>query len=278
MRVSESTIFRVELVMYGLVVGVVALVVVAIVCVVHVATYPAAYLSSLQEAAPAGASNKLIMIDESIGLYIAGDIDVSAPVILFSHGNGVSLGYWDDGGEVHKSPMVRLADSLHHWTGVPVIIYDYPGFGSSTGTPCQASVNRTAERVFEFATNTLQIPKSNVTLIGHSLGTGPTLKLAVKHPEVKDVILWAPFCSIFSVVLPKAIVRCISFLDSFDNVALVKRLERDVRVVHGTRDTIIPYSHSETICAASTRCNLTLIDNDHVDLMMFAKEFVKKYV
>ena len=259
--------------MYGyiIVVGVFVLVI-AVACIVHVMIYPAAYVSSLQEAVPPGASNKLIMIDDAIGVYVAGDIDVSKPVILFSHGNGVSLGHWDD----HKSPMVGLSDALCRWVGMPVVVYDYPGYGSSTGTPCEPSVNRTAERVFEFVTGELQVPESNVVLIGHSLGTAPTAKLALKHPGVKDVVLWAPFCSIFSVVLPKAIVKCVSWFDSFNNAASVKRLTRDVSVVHGTRDTIIPHSHSETLCSLSPRCKLTLIDNDHIDLMMFAKEFVKK--
>jgi fermentation-respiration switch protein FrsA (DUF1100 family) len=167
--------------------------------------------------------------------------------VLYSHGNGPGIGrFWD---------RVEILWQL----GFQVLIYDYPGFGRSSGEPSEPGMYEAAESVLALLAARADVDPSRVIFYGHSLGAAPTFELA-SRAERGEVIVDRAGESL--VVRPAAVVtesawcsieemiRDGAFLDlpgellsrlRFDNCARIAAL-RDVPVMllHGDRDRIVP--------------------------------------
>lgn len=75
--------------------------------------------------------------------------------------------------------------------GYSVVIYDYEGFGGSSGQPALETLKRDLETVFDWTL--AQTGATEVTLFGMSLGSIPTVAVAIERPEaVNAVILDSP--------------------------------------------------------------------------------------
>jgi pimeloyl-ACP methyl ester carboxylesterase len=75
--------------------------------------------------------------------------------------------------------------------GWSVVIYEYQGFGLSTGRPSLASLAPDLEAVLEWTRGRTQRPQ--VTLVGISLGAIPSVAIAARRPDaVNAVILDSP--------------------------------------------------------------------------------------
>ena len=62
-------------------------------------------------------------------------------------------------------------------------------------------------------------------------------------------------------------------LDTFDNVAAVKRFEGPILVVHGSIDELIPYAHGQQLAAASQRAKLVTYRAGHNDCPPDSEQF-----
>ena len=99
----------------------------------------------------------------------------------------------------------------------------------------------------------LQIPASSIVLYGRSLGSGPSCFLAARTAEDGDpvggLILHAPFLSVYRIVIDSG---CTLPGDRFPNVDFAPNIRSPVLFIHGTKDSIVPFNHSErlldTIC------------------------------
>jgi abhydrolase domain-containing protein 17 len=155
--------------------------------------------------------------------------------ILYSHGNAEDLGFL-------QPVLAEMRDA-----GFAVVAYDYRGYGQSSGT--QPTVRRAvedAETVYRYAVDVLGIPPSRLILHGRSLGSGPTLVLATRHPSA-GVVVESAFVSVLRVVTR---IRIFPF-DHFHNLARIQRLQVPVLVIHGTRDGVIPHWHGRRLYEAA---------------------------
>jgi abhydrolase domain-containing protein 17 len=155
--------------------------------------------------------------------------------ILYSHGNAEDLGF-----------LQGILAGLHA-AGFAVVAYDYRGYGQSS--PRAPTVRRAVEdahAVYDYVVDRLAIPPDRLILHGRSLGSGPTLDLAVRR-ECAGVVLESAFVSVLRVVTR---VRLLPF-DHFDNLERVQRLERPLLVIHGTRDGVIPPWHGHRLFEAA---------------------------
>mmetsp|Transcript_33876 Transcript_33876/g.47248 ORF Transcript_33876/g.47248 Transcript_33876/m.47248 type:complete len:342 (+) Transcript_33876:87-1112(+) len=98
---------------------------------------------------------------------------------LISHGNATDLG-------LLRNHLLELSMVLD----VNVYAYDYTGYGLSTnsGRPTVRDCLADIEAAYQHLTHVIGIEEKDVILYGQSLGTGPTLHLARKHP-VRAVVL-----------------------------------------------------------------------------------------
>lgn len=75
--------------------------------------------------------------------------------------------------------------------GWSVVMYEYEGYGLSDGEPSLGTLSRDLEAVVEWTTE--YTGRKQVTLMGMSLGSVPSVSVAVKHPsKVNAVILDSP--------------------------------------------------------------------------------------
>lgn len=161
--------------------------------------------------------------------------------LLYCHGNAGNLS--------HRGPaIVQMGQEL----GVSVLIFDYPGFGRSTGSPNEASCYAAGEAAFNWLTRTPSIPPEQILLYGKSLGGGIAVELATRHPH-RALILAKTFTSVPDIgqeVYPFLPIRWLA-RNRFENLNKIPHCTRPVFIAHGDRDELIGKHHSERLFAAA---------------------------
>jgi len=161
------------------------------------------------------------------------------PVVIYFHGNGGHIGY-------RAERLRRLAAE-----GYGVLLTEYRGYAGNPGRPCERGLYHDAEAALDFLANE-QIASSRLVLWGESLGTGPAVYLASRHP-VGAVVLEAPFTSITAAAryhypwLPVGIM----VRDCFDSLSRIGRIGAPLLVLHGERDPIVPVRMGRALLAAA---------------------------
>lgn len=154
--------------------------------------------------------------------------------VLYSHGNFEDLGW--------ARPRMELLRTL----GFQVFGYDYRGYGLSRGSAGVDNATADARAAFEHVRDRLGVPAERIVLYGRSVGGGPSLRLAVEE-RVAGVILESTFTTAFRVVTRVPVLP----FDRFPNIALIRRIEAPVLLLHGRRDRVVPFHHSEALLAAA---------------------------
>lgn len=164
----------------------------------------------------------------------------SRGVILFSHGNGGSLSDW-----------IAFA-GLFHGLAFDVMLYDYGGYGRSTGSPSEGRCEADARAAWDYLTKTRHVPPERIVLFGHSIGGGPTAHLA-SEVTPGAVVLESTFCSLAELCQEKLwwapaylLVR-----DRFNSLSKLSKIHAPLLVVHSPRDTLIPFCHGQRLFDAA---------------------------
>lgn len=168
----------------------------------------------------------------------------SGAVLIF-HGNGESISRW-----------VKALALLHRHR-LACMVFDYSGYGSSTGTP---SVDRLLEdgaaALAEFDRRASRSPRR--CLVGLSLGTGVAMGVVPGGDHagaaLDGVALLEPFASgraaaVYLKLLPAWLAPLMP--DAFDNVAGARRLGIPLLIVHSRDDERFPVAQAELIRAAA---------------------------
>lgn len=150
-------------------------------------------------------------------------------VILYSHGNGEHL-VW----------MRSTAEQFSRH-GYGILLYDYAGYGGSTGNAGEEQACHDIESAYRYLTEVEKIAPDRIVVFGFSVGSGPSCYLAEKYP-VKALVLAAPFASASQVLLPFSVP-----FDRFPNVERVEKMEIPLLVIHGTEDDVIPYRNGRKV-------------------------------
>jgi len=174
-------------------------------------------------------------------LIMPPSLGATKSLIIFAHGNACDLFDMD---------LQPLANALH----VPILAFDYPGYGESEGTPSEASACRALAAMVAYAQWELGYTTSKIFLCGQSLGTGVVTHHAYVHRDswTTPIILISPFRSIVKVVSRSlGPLACLaSPLDRFQSETKFKHLKCPVKIYHGLEDTIIPPDHSRKLLEA----------------------------
>lgn len=153
-----------------------------------------------------------------------------APAILFAHGNAESL--------------AGLLDEFAPWTyeGFHVLLVEYPGYAGAPGQPSADRIDATWSAAWDALSRAPGVDPDRIVLMGRSLGSGPTCRLAAVHAPAA-VILMSPFASTAAFARARAVP---GFLvrDRWDNVDALRAARVPVLVAHGRRDDVIPPAHA----------------------------------
>lgn len=178
--------------------------------------------------------------------------------LLYCHGNAGNLS--------HRGPGVqRLRELLH----VGVLIFDYPGYGRSTGKPSEPGCYAAAEAALTWLTDVRKVPGERILFYGRSLGCAVALEMAVRH-EHRALVLMSPFTSLRDMaaqMLPWLPGRWLAS-NRFDNLSKIGRCPRPVLIAHGTADRVIPFEQGKELFEASRppHCFVAMAGLDHNDL------------
>ncbi len=172
--------------------------------------------------------------------------------IFYSHGNRDHIGnYWD---------RVELMWEM----GFNVMIYDYPGYGRSTGEPDEAGVYAAAEAALDVLPTMPGVDPDRVFFFGYSLGGGPTYEMALRASRdelsirPRGVASEAIFCSVEALVQDGAYTDLSrEFLsdNEFDNCAKIGGIDEDIpiMVIHGAIDDFVVPRHAQMLRDAAGR-------------------------
>lgn len=154
--------------------------------------------------------------------------------ILFSHGNAEDIG-------TIEPFVLKLRDS-----GFSVLVYDYQGYGTSTGEPSEENTYSDIRAAFRYLVDEKKIPADKIILHGRSLGGGPSVDLASQE-RVAGLILESTFTSASRVLTRYRILP----FDKFDNLSKMPQVACPILVIHGKQDSTIPFHHGEDLFSAA---------------------------
>eukprot|EP00747_Dinoflagellata_sp_TGD_P168208 gnl/TRDRNA2_/TRDRNA2_194066_c0_seq1.p1 gnl/TRDRNA2_/TRDRNA2_194066_c0~~gnl/TRDRNA2_/TRDRNA2_194066_c0_seq1.p1 ORF type:complete len:289 (+),score=42.08 gnl/TRDRNA2_/TRDRNA2_194066_c0_seq1:145-1011(+) len=161
--------------------------------------------------------------------------------LLFSHGNAEDLGL------IH-----RYFRELSSKLVVNVFSYEYTGYGMSTGQPQEANVYSDIEAAFRYVRDKIGIPWTKIIPYGRSIGTGPSVHLAMRT-AVRGIVLQSPMVSIYRIPFK---FRFTMPGDLFASIDKIGKVCCPVFIVHGTRDEIVPWSHGQGLYDAAAKAGI----------------------
>ncbi|KAI4321321.1 hypothetical protein MLD38_034718 [Melastoma candidum] len=192
----------------------------------------------------------------------------AALTVLYSHGNAADVGQ-----------MCELFCELSVHLKVNLMGYDYSGYGQSTGKPSEQNTYADVEAVYECLLQKYGAKEENIILYGQSVGSGPTLDLAMRLPKLRSVVLHSPILSGLRVMYP---VKRTYWFDIYKNIDKIPFVRCPVLVIHGTADDVVDWSHGKKLwelCKEKYE-PLWIKGGDHCDLETFPQyiKHLKKFV
>ena len=165
---------------------------------------------------------------EEIHAWVNRAPDSPWTVIIF-HGNAGNLMY-------HEAPL-----ALFKALGLQAILFDYRGYGLSSGSPTEAGLLRDGEAVRQYAVTALGVPQERLVYFGQSLGSGVAVLLAAeKSPG--GLILESAYPTLAAVArvhypfLPAGLLM----RDRFAAAERMASVKCPVLFLHPDQDEIIP--------------------------------------
>ena len=205
----------------------------------------------------------------------------SNQILVYAHGNATDV-------DAEQS----FSEWLCHINNCNVIIFDYPGYGKSSGeTPSICSMNSAAMAVICFMHEELKHDLHYIICVGKSLGSVAVLHCAAQKEfsNLGGVFLISPIASA---------IRCLSicahlpstFVSSMDkyvipNINNIKKVHCLVGIVHGKSDSVVPCSNGQELanhCPSWNRFPILIVSHpaDHSNLeavagSLFIENFTK---
>ncbi|XP_002535116.2 alpha/beta hydrolase domain-containing protein 17B [Ricinus communis] len=153
--------------------------------------------------------------------------------VLYSHGNAADLGQ-----------MYHIFTELSLHLNVNLMGYDYSGYGQSAGKPSEQDTYADIEAAYKCLEETYGVKEEDIILYGQSVGSGPTLELATRLPQLRAVILHSPILSGLRVMYP---VKKTFWFDIYKNIDKIPLVNCPVLVIHGTEDDVVDFSHGKQL-------------------------------
>jgi len=164
----------------------------------------------------------------------------SRGTVLIFHGNAGNIS--------HRLDYLEMFNRL----GYATLIFDYRGYGTSTGTPSEAGTYRDAEAAWRWLVEGRGVKAHEIVVMGESLGGAVAAWLAARVTP-RAVILASTFTSVPDLgaqVYPWLPVRLVSRF-SYDNLAAVRNIKAPLLIAHSREDDIIPYAHGRRLFDAA---------------------------
>ncbi|KAI5066425.1 hypothetical protein GOP47_0019049 [Adiantum capillus-veneris] len=140
--------------------------------------------------------------------------------------------------------MYELFVELSVHLRVNLMGYDYAGYGQSTGKPSEYNTYSDIEAAYECLERDYGAKQEDIVLYGQSVGSGPTLDLATRRPQLRAVVLHSPILSGLRVMYP---VKRTYWFDIYKNIDKIGQVPCPVLIMHGTADEVVDCSHGKQL-------------------------------
>lgn len=218
---------------------------------------------------PPGAQDYSIPVEPGVSiscrLYPQGQ---ASPTLLLFHGNGEIASDYDG------------IATLYHRVGLNLLVADYRGYGSSTGSPTVSTMLRDAPMVFQGLRGTLQEEgyRGPLFLMGRSLGSLSALEIAWRYQEqLAGLILESSFHSIAGLLVRSGFEEGDPRLRELAEADLskVQKVLLPTLLIHGENDELVPLEEAyyiyETLVARQKRLEV-IPGAGHNDLLFLGRE------
>jgi fermentation-respiration switch protein FrsA (DUF1100 family) len=159
--------------------------------------------------------------------------------LLFCHGNA--------GNASHRLENVYYLVEA----GFQVLLFDYRGYGHSSGQPSEAGLYRDAEAAWVHLVGRRDTEGAPRIIFGRSLGGAVAVDLGVRVDTVDGLILESTFTSIetlarhvFALPLPELPVK-------YDSLSKIRSLSTPLLAIHGEKDELIPFEDGRALFEAA---------------------------
>ncbi len=168
------------------------------------------------------------------GWYVPGkNVKVT---ILYCHGNAGNISH-----RIH-----RIA--FFHEMGVNFFIFDYRGYGKSSGKPSEKGLYEDAAAAYNYLVSRKDIGKTKIVVYGKSLGGAVAAEVCLRR-NVSALILESSLASVILQAQQLYPFLPVKFLISqkYNTVARVKDISIPKLILHGENDQVIDFKQGELI-------------------------------
>lgn len=141
---------------------------------------------------------------------------------------------------------LNLPDFSQAFPNQAIYLLNYRGFGGSSGSPTEESLQRDALALFDM----VHADHPNTAIVGRSLGTGVAIHLASQRPASR-LILITPYSSLEDLAAIKMPFFPVRWLlkDKFESWRYASRITVPTLLIAAEHDEIVPRSNTEKLYA-----------------------------
>ena len=167
----------------------------------------------------------------------------TAPALLIFHGTAEAISFWAD------------TQAILYKQGITSMVFDYSGFGGSTGQPTVAHLEEDADSAYaEFGRRVGS--KVRRYVLGYSLGTGVVFDAVGRFkPPPAGVVFAASYSSARDGAVAFGLIpKWATFLlpDLWNNVRDTRNLRQPLLVMQSDADQLFPVSMAKAVYDAAT--------------------------
>jgi fermentation-respiration switch protein FrsA (DUF1100 family) len=153
------------------------------------------------------------------------------PTLLFCHGNAGNIS--------HRLDNIRYLLG----EGLQVFIFDYRGYGKSSGRPSEQGLYQDGLAAFDHLVRNMHVPPEDIIPFGRSLGAAVAIEVAMRR-RVTALIVESAFTSTRDMAKRMLLfLPLVPFLPAnYDNLEKIRRLPIPKLIIHGELDEIVPFS------------------------------------
>lgn len=160
-----------------------------------------------------------------------------------------------------------------------ILLFDYRGFGLSSGEASLQHLMPDADAVFYWLTK--RVNSRNIIVWGESMGGSVAIYLAAHH-ELGGLILLATFCSLPEVIADhfglagRLIKYVVPKLKNYPiSEELIAKVRCPITIMHSLTDEVIPYRHSVILQGAiqHSRQQRFVIQGQHAEPLITKEQF-----
>ncbi len=167
----------------------------------------------------------------------------TAPALLIFHGTAEAVSYWAD------------TQALFYRHGITSMVFDYSGFGRSSGRPTAAHLEEDADSAYAAFVRRVG-PRARHYVLGYSLGTGVVFDAVRRFtPPPAGVVFVASYSSARDGAVAFGLIpKWATFLlpDLWNNVRDTRNLRQPLLVVQSDSDQLFPVSMARAVYDAAT--------------------------